>query len=239
MNRTASRGRKEEELGTDGREVSELGSTIRAWRKCRGLSVTELAVAAGFGETGRSYISQIEHGHIIGIAGKRLQAIALALEISLEVLSEFRLPPDEPQRLSGIRFASSEHRAVFVPDDGIHEYTRVDLETSAVARWRPILDKHEATIIGVRDLPTSRGRLDINQVTFLVTRAESREYPVPGSVYARIRGLEDFGICFDYWLWAEHKIPFGAGLEANCLLIGVIATAPHRGIWCLLGKWLQ
>jgi transcriptional regulator with XRE-family HTH domain len=80
------RGRKEAELGVDTPKPSNIGDALRRWRHLRGLTVTELAVQAGFGLSGRSYISKIEHGAIRHIGESKLQAILQALAIRAEDL---------------------------------------------------------------------------------------------------------------------------------------------------------
>src|SRR6266481_5186643 len=91
----AMRGRKEEELAEDGQIPSQLGETIRAWRRHNGLSVTDLAVKAGFGKDGRSYISKIEHGYINRLSDRRLDSIAEALNLSSSDLRSYQLPKKE------------------------------------------------------------------------------------------------------------------------------------------------
>ena len=86
------RGRREEELVSHSPSENELGTAIRAWRRFRGMTVTELAVQAGFGNTGRGYISRIEHGHIRHLGGDRLQRIAAVLQLQSIDLLLHRLP---------------------------------------------------------------------------------------------------------------------------------------------------
>jgi transcriptional regulator with XRE-family HTH domain len=88
----AMRGRKEEALDEDGQIPSRLGETIRAWRRYYGLSVTDLAVKAGFEKNGRSYISKIEHGYINRLSDIRLDRIAEALNLSSSELRSYQLP---------------------------------------------------------------------------------------------------------------------------------------------------
>jgi transcriptional regulator with XRE-family HTH domain len=56
------------------------------------MTVSELAVRAGFGVNGRSYISKLEHGLIQHVSDERLQRLAQALDIgSLEL--QLKRPP--------------------------------------------------------------------------------------------------------------------------------------------------
>ena len=87
-----SMGRKEGEIGTDGQLTGKLGVAIRAWRRYSQLSVTELAVQAGFGEKGRGYISKIEHGQIHHVGDDRLDNIAAALHLTSTDLLLHRMP---------------------------------------------------------------------------------------------------------------------------------------------------
>ncbi len=91
------RGRREKELVSHSPAENELGTAIRAWRRFRGLSVTELAIAAGFGINGRGYISRIEHSQIRHLGEERLNRIAAALELQSADLLLHRMPeaPDD------------------------------------------------------------------------------------------------------------------------------------------------
>src|SRR5437667_6423753 len=84
------KGRREEELTAS--SENGLGPAIRAWRRLRGMTVTELAVQAGFGPNGRGYISRIEHGHIRHLGDDRLKRIAAALHLQSADLLLPRLP---------------------------------------------------------------------------------------------------------------------------------------------------
>jgi transcriptional regulator with XRE-family HTH domain len=81
-----ARGRKERELPGGDRPASWLGATLRDWRRRRSLTVTELAVRAGFGPSGRGYVSKIEHGKIERPHEDHLRRIAAALEVDAEEL---------------------------------------------------------------------------------------------------------------------------------------------------------
>lgn len=86
------RGRRERELVSSLSSEDHLGKTIRAWRHFRGMSVTELAIRAGFGQNGRGYISKIEHQLIKRLGKEPLAAIARALDISPVDLQRGCLP---------------------------------------------------------------------------------------------------------------------------------------------------
>jgi transcriptional regulator with XRE-family HTH domain len=86
------RGRREEELASRSAAENGLGTAIRAWRRFHGLSVTELAVRAGFGKNGRGYISRIEHSLIRHVSEERLNRIATALQLQSADLLLHRMP---------------------------------------------------------------------------------------------------------------------------------------------------
>jgi transcriptional regulator with XRE-family HTH domain len=86
------RGRKEEELASHSLPENGLGTTIRAWRRFRGMTVTDLAVQAGFGKNNRGYISRIEHGQIRRLGEERLNCIAAALHLERADLLLHRMP---------------------------------------------------------------------------------------------------------------------------------------------------
>lgn len=86
------RGRRERELESLSPSDGSLGATIRSWRRYREMTVTELAIRAGFGKNGRGYISKIEHQHIKHLGEDALTAIAHALDLVQEDLQQGRLP---------------------------------------------------------------------------------------------------------------------------------------------------
>ncbi len=88
-------GRKEDEAGLDRQSISQLGTTIQAWRRYRRLSTRALATRAGLGEKRHSYISKIEHGSIQHPNRERLLAIARALGITSDELRLSRQPPTD------------------------------------------------------------------------------------------------------------------------------------------------
>jgi transcriptional regulator with XRE-family HTH domain len=95
------RGRKERELVQQWSLEDTLGATIRAWRRYLGLTVTELAMRAGFGKNGRGYISKIEHNQIKRLGEESLAAIARALNISPIDLQQHRMPEAQESQNPG------------------------------------------------------------------------------------------------------------------------------------------
>lgn len=99
------RGRKEKELVPQEPADNGLGTALRAWRRVRGLSVTELAIEAGLGPNGRGYISRIEHGQIRHLGEERLGRIAAALHLERADLLLHRLPEREHTPASNLDHA--------------------------------------------------------------------------------------------------------------------------------------
>lgn len=95
------RGRRERELEPYISLEDSLGVTIRAWRHFRGLTVTKLAVRAGFGKNGRGYISKVEHNLIKRLSGEFLAAIAQALDLSPIDLQQSHKPERQERQIPG------------------------------------------------------------------------------------------------------------------------------------------
>jgi transcriptional regulator with XRE-family HTH domain len=88
------RGRKEKPLTYSQHRVSPLSAALRVWRTYRGLTQTQLAVQAGFGQNGRAHISSIEHGKIQRPEEETLDKIAAVLGLQAEDLRSGCMPPD-------------------------------------------------------------------------------------------------------------------------------------------------
>jgi transcriptional regulator with XRE-family HTH domain len=93
------RGRREVELTTHSATENGLGKSIRAWRHFLSMSVTDLAVHAGFGKNGRGYISKIEHGQIHHLSDEHLERIAKALNLQSVDLLLHRMPESDAETL--------------------------------------------------------------------------------------------------------------------------------------------
>lgn len=121
-------GLKEKEFTIDEQEGSKIAEVIKAWRHVRHLSVTELAVRAGFSEKGRSYISKIEHGQVKRLGDENLSKIAQALGLSRADLVLYRMPSEAlPENTEGNALHSMEKE----PQIG-----KLLLEISAIKRTR-------------------------------------------------------------------------------------------------------
>ena len=88
------RGRHEAPIILEDPEKVTLGFALRAWRRSQDLTPTDLAEKAGFGRTGRAYVSKLEHGKIKKPTDLSLRRLTTALGISNETLLTLQLPPN-------------------------------------------------------------------------------------------------------------------------------------------------
>lgn len=139
-----------------------------------------------------------------------------------------------------------------VPEKEISEYTDPRNEAAIEARWRPVLDRLDIRMLEIRDVVSQPVRINVDGIDWDIAPMGSGPYNVPQTVYHRIRAAEAEGIPFAYWMWGEEKltrptfqpirepVPVrSASPKRDPIVIGVIPTAPNRGIWCLLGIWLH
>ena len=140
-----------------------------------------------------------------------------------------------------------------VPNRELFEYTDQRNEAATEARWRPVLERLGIVILGIRDVPAQLGRITVDGIEWELELMGNREYNVPSHVYHRIQAAEAAEIPFAYWIWGEEQFtrpkfrpiqetrtePTPPQTVLDPIVIGVIPTAPNRGIWCLLGKWFH
>ena len=141
-----------------------------------------------------------------------------------------------------------------VPDREQFEYIDPRNEPATEARWRPVLERLGIRILGIRDVPSQPLRIEVDSVDWELRPMGNETYNVPESVYHCIRATEAEGVPFAYWLWGEEQFtrpkfqpvreptPVRSAprqRDRDPIVIGVIPTAPNRGIWCLLGKWFH
>ena len=81
----------------DSEAITPVGRALRAWREERQLSEVDLAMRAGLGANGRSYISKVEHGVIKRPGPDKLKLLARALGINTHVLKQ-GISPQSPQQ---------------------------------------------------------------------------------------------------------------------------------------------
>jgi hypothetical protein len=161
-----------------------------------------------------------------------------------------------------LALAESPYGLAVVPEHEIVEYTDLRHEEVRLARWRPVLDRLGIEILGVRDVPSTPTRLTVDGIDWDLVPMGDGVYSVPPSVYYVIRAAEAAGVPFGHWLWGEERFArpsfqqnpgrtvrsgrSNAGLLSavgralrDPIVIGVIPTAPGRGMWCLLGRWFH
>ena len=112
-------------------------------------------------------------------------------------------------------------------------------------------------MLGIREVPPKSLRLDLDGITWELGPVGSTERQVPAEVFHRWRALEAAGVPFLWWLWGEEQparpqfrpllqsTPRPASWavppvpQRDPIVIGVIPTAPGRGVWVLIGRWFH
>lgn len=134
--------------------------------------------------------------------------------------------------------------------------TSEQYERDIQQRWQRACERHGAAILGIRDVPTHPREVQLDGIRWELGPLGTDERAVPADVFHRMRALEAAGVPFGYWLWGEelpqrpHLRPLpepthapsggnGPSHQRDPLLIGVIPTAPGRGLWVLLGRWFH
>ena len=165
---------------------------------------------------------------------------------------------EENERLGLARRASPYGLAV-LPEQDTYEYTDSRNEEVVERRWRPVCERHGAAVLGVRAVPTDPMRIDLDGIQWELRALDAtEERGVPSEVYHRWRALEAESVPFYYWLWGEEQ-PQQPNLrplseratrlltsssapttrQRDPIVIGVIPTAPQRGLWVLIGRWFH
>lgn len=163
---------------------------------------------------------------------------------------------DKETSVSLARRASPYSLAV-LPDPDTYEYTDPHNEAAVQQRWQRRCEQHGAAVLGIRDVPTSPVWVDLDGVRWLLGPLGDGERWVPAEVFHRWRALEAAEVPFFYWLWGEEQpqrpnlrpLPARGTVATTGLaqparprdpiLIGVIPTAPNRGLWVLIGRWFH
>jgi hypothetical protein len=148
------------------------------------------------------------------------------------------------------------------PDNQLYEYTDPRNEQATIERWQPVLEKLGIPILGVRDVPDEPVWVMVDGVQWELKRMKTSEYQVPETTFHLIRAAEAANVPFAWWIYGEEQFDrpqfrpiqkqqsrslrsrFEETYDAvrdtlDPCVIGVIPTAPNRGIWCLLGKWFH
>lgn len=153
---------------------------------------------------------------------------------------------------------ASPYGLALLPETNTHEYTDPQNEAAVQRRWQRRCEQHGAAILGIHDVPTRPIWVQLDGVRWLLGPLGDEERAVPAEVFHRWRALEAAGVPFFYWLWGEEQpqrpnlrplperrtrwlISSAAPLEQqrDPIVIGVIPTAPNRGLWVLIGRWLH
>lgn len=168
----------------------------------------------------------------------------------------------EEQQKSSIAHRANPYGLAILPERDHHEYTAPQHEAAVEQRWRPICERHGAAILGIRNLPTDRARLVLDGIPWILEPLGQGERQVPAEVFHRWRALEAESVPFQWWLWGEEqpqrpkfRVLPGSGAAQSTqwaqrsglatterrdpVVIGVIPTAPHRGVWVLVGRWFH
>jgi hypothetical protein len=163
----------------------------------------------------------------------------------------------EEQTSRSLARRASAYGLATLPAKDQHEYTDPHNEAVVEHRWRSVCERHGAAVLGVREVPTRTLRLDIDGITWELGPVGSAERQVPQEVFHRWRALEAEGVPFLWWLWGEEQpqrpqfrplpqatsrpdswqVP--AAPQRDPIVIGVIPTAPGRGVWVLIGRWFH
>lgn len=160
--------------------------------------------------------------------------------------------------VSNLTRRASLYGLAILPETNRYEYTDPRNEAAVERRWHPICEQHGAAILGTRDVPTERVRVAVDGLTWELGPLGSAERAIPSTVFHRWRALEAAGVPFLYWLWGDeqpeqpHFRPLAdrepwqfrssndwPTRRRDPIVIGVIPTAPSRGLWVLLGRWFH
>jgi transcriptional regulator with XRE-family HTH domain len=172
------RGRKERELDPHSPSENGVGVTIRAWRRFRGMTVTELALQAGFGTNGRGYISKIEHQQIKRLGEEQLAAIAHALGITPLDLQRNHLP--ETQH-SPVLDKATVDDAILGCKALLRVYQRDDDKRLDAARTRLKLAELYLARIPLTETREERGRLLVDALQRLDEALPTFQKEAPGA----------------------------------------------------------
>lgn len=141
-----------------------------------------------------------------------------------------------------------------VPAKDLHEHPTEQDELAVQRHWQPICEELGAVILGIRDVPTGPVPVKLDGILWELGPMGTTERWVPMETFHRWRALEGKNVPFLYWLWGEEQTQrpnfrplsetrtvswSGSTPKRDPLVVGVIPTAPGRGVWVLVGKWLH
>jgi hypothetical protein len=156
---------------------------------------------------------------------------------------------------SSIARRASPYGLAVVPEKDTYEYTDPRHEAAVEQRWRPVCEQLGAAVLGIRDVPTSPIRMELDGIDWELEPFGSAARGVDGETFHRWRALEAKAVPFFYFLWGEEQpqrpkyyaLPETRTTswsepvtrQRDPLVIGVIPTAPGRGVWILIGRWFH
>jgi hypothetical protein len=131
--------------------------------------------------------------------------------------------------------------------DDLSEHYTSKYEVAFKAMWVPVLEHRVLEIWDIKNVPIQSIETDIAYNMRLsrwsITPMDTKVvYDVPPSSKERIESLKD--IPFQFFLIAkeirviqDYSRPTLSGSLRDPLIIGIIPSAPLRGLYCVLAKW--
>ena len=153
---------------------------------------------------------------------------------------------------------ASPYGLALLPETDSYEYTDPQNEAAVQHKWQRLCEEHGAAILGIRDVPTEPIWVQLDGVNWLLGPLGKTERWIPAEAFNRWRSLEAAKVPFFYWLWGEEEpqrpnfrpLPERAtsrqtrdaaplARPRDPIIIGVIPTAPNRGLWVLIARWFH
>lgn len=164
--------------------------------------------------------------------------------------------------LSTLARRAAPYGLALLPETETHEYTDPQNEATVQHRWQRVCERHGAAILGIHDVPTRPIWVQLDGVRWLLGPLGDEVRRLPDEEFNRWRALEAAEVPFFYWLWGEEQpqrpnfrplpergilrrtvrqVSNAAALEQqrDPIVIGVIPTAPNRGLWVLIARWFH
>lgn len=150
----------------------------------------------------------------------------------------------------------------------VYEWDDPKNAQSVLANCQKILSPFGVNVLGIRPVPgTTLERHEAGGMSWDIARIVRGTYYLPDSVFSRLEELEQNRIFFKYYIWMEEvtysplqgreislfvpnqestslkfvKIPEPVIEKSRIdpILVGVMPTAPNKGVWCIVGKWFH
>ncbi len=132
------------------------------------------------------------------------------------------------------------------------EYDYSEFEAATKARIQPLLEKLGVRFLCASDVPEKTILVTLDGIDFKLSRVtKGRSFTFPKAVCehldTRIGKAKEQGIPFSYFLYGEEDEPPDTfiyedeyrryAFHSDPCVIGIVKTAPKRGLWFLLDKW--